>query len=183
MIPPSDPPHAMTRFGFAKRWLNRSSSATWSLNASWSAQPVELYDEPAIAYPWPSSHDEMLGAGVSVAVEEERAVPARRDFDSVLGRADAPRQRRSARRWARLRRGHGGNARRWRRAARAEQQGCGNDQGTPHGEPQMLDRDCPPSTAMHAPFKRLACCEHTNVTTLAISSTAPNRPSGISERT
>src|SRR2546428_3420407 len=48
---------------------------------------------------------------------------------------------------------------------------------------QMFERDCPPSTAMHAPVRRLACCEQTNATTLATSSTAPNRPSGISERT
>src|SRR4029077_7203908 len=47
----------------------------------------------------------------------------------------------------------------------------------------MLERDCPPSTAMHAPLRRLACCEQTNATTLATSSTAPNRPSGISART
>ncbi len=67
MIPPSDPPHAITRLGLEKRWLKRSSSATWSLSASSSAQPVELYDEPAIAKPWPSSQVEMSGAGESVA--------------------------------------------------------------------------------------------------------------------
>ena len=47
---------------------------------------------------------------------------------------------------------------------------------------QMLDRDCPPSTAMHAPLTRLACCEQTNATTVATSSTVPKRPSGISRR-
>src|ERR1700724_2897995 len=47
----------------------------------------------------------------------------------------------------------------------------------------MLERDWPPSTAMQAPLTRLACCEHTNTTTLETSSTAPNRPSGMSERT
>src|SRR6266849_6581731 len=47
----------------------------------------------------------------------------------------------------------------------------------------MFDRDCPPSTEMHAPLRRLACCEQTNATTPATSSTCPNRPSGISART
>ena len=67
MIPPSDPPHAITRFGLEKRWLKKSRRAIWSLNASSIAQPVELYDEPAIAYPWSSSQDEMSDEGESVA--------------------------------------------------------------------------------------------------------------------
>ena len=49
MIPPSDAPHAITRFGFPIRFAKKSSSAIWSWNASSRAQPVELYDEPAIA--------------------------------------------------------------------------------------------------------------------------------------
>jgi hypothetical protein len=67
MIPPSDPPQAITRFGLEKRPVKKSRSAIWSLNASSIAHPVELYEEPAIAYPWSSSQDEMSDEGESVA--------------------------------------------------------------------------------------------------------------------
>jgi hypothetical protein len=47
--------------------LKRSRSAIWSWKASSTAHPVELYDEPAIAYPWSSSQDEMRNEGESAA--------------------------------------------------------------------------------------------------------------------
>src|SRR5207237_8192018 len=62
--------------------------------------------------------------------------------------------------------------------------GNGSEQDQGQGlPPQMLGRDCPPSTGMQAPLRRLACPEQTNTTALATSATDPNRPNGISRRT
>jgi len=56
MMPPSEWPHAIVRVGVPTRLSNVSSVLIWSGIASWIAQPVVAYDEPASAKPWSSSH-------------------------------------------------------------------------------------------------------------------------------
>src|SRR5207253_8485129 len=182
MIPPSDTPHAITRFGFPTCLVNIVEQRDLVLERVLERPAARAVCRPSgrvavVLQPvaglngWCSLRLAYAAwRDVAVAVKEQGAVPVGGHVDSICRRADVPVEA--------VRIGLLLAHRGLRAGGRDHERQQKSDSCC-----QMLDRPWAPSTAMEAPFSRLACFEHTNATTPATSSTVPKRPSGISWRT